>query len=159
MAAEFRATHRYARIAPRKAMPIMKMIRGLSAGSALDTLANDNHRASAMIHKVLASAVANALQNPDVRPNRLQVDRAYVQEGPLLFGRVRYRPASMGRATPIRKRTCHLHVHLVDPGIDAGVDSDAVVDSGKADAAEAVSAEPVTADAGTTEETTTSEQS
>ncbi|MBK8976452.1 MAG: 50S ribosomal protein L22 [Planctomycetes bacterium] len=116
MTAVFRASHRYARIAARKAQPIMNMIRGLSAGSALDTLANDNHRASSMIHKVVASAVANAMQDPAVRANRLVVERAFVQEGPLLFGRMRFRPASMGRATPIRRRTCHLHVQLVDPG-------------------------------------------
>lgn len=115
MSAEFRATHRYARIAPRKAMPIMDVIRGQSAGEALDFLKNDNHRASAMIYKVLASAVANALQDEDVRPNRLVVDQAFVQNGPLLFGRVRFRPASMGRAMPFRRRTCHLHVHVVDP--------------------------------------------
>lgn len=116
---EFRATHRYARMAPRKAQPIMEMIRGLNASAALDLLRHDNHRASAFIYKVLASAVANAMQDENVRPNRLEVNQAYVQEGPLLFGRLRYRPASMGRATPIRKRTCHLHVRLVDPGLKA----------------------------------------
>lgn len=123
--ADFRATHRYARIAPRKAQPVMEMIRGMSASAALDTLENDNHRASAMIYKVLASAVANALQDPDVRPNRLTVGQAFVQPGPLLFGRIRFRPASMGRAMPIRKRTCHLHVHVVDPeAVGGGVSTE-----------------------------------
>ena len=117
MTVEFRACHRYARMAPRKAQLVMDMIRGLTAGAALDTLQNDNHRASVYIHKVLASAVANALQNPDVRPNRLVISQAFVQQGPLLFGRLRYRPASMGRSMPIRKRTCHLHIHVADPGL------------------------------------------
>lgn len=115
--AQFRATHRYARIAPRKAQPIMDMIRGMSASDALDTLQHDTHRASAMIYKVLASAVANALQNPDVRPNRLVVSRAVVQNGPLLFGRLRFRPASMGRAMPFRRRTCHLQIQVADPSL------------------------------------------
>lgn len=113
---EFKASHRYAHMAPRKAMPIMDMIRGLPAGRALDQLSTDPHRASVFVHKVLASAVANALQDPDVRPNRLVVSRAYVQEGPLLFGRLRFRPGPMGRAMPFRRRTCHLHVHVQDPG-------------------------------------------
>ena len=115
----FRATHRYARIAPRKAQPIMDLIRGMSAGDALDTLRNDNHRASAMIYKVVASAVANALQNPEVRPNRLLIERAVVQGGPLLQGRIRFRPASMGRAMPFRRRTCHLQIHVADPALTA----------------------------------------
>lgn len=115
--AVFRATHRYARIAPRKAQLIMNMIRGMSAGDALDTLRNDKHRASAMIYKVVASAVANALQNADVRPNRLVVSRAVAQDGPLLQGRLRFRPASMGRAMPFRRRTCHLQIHVVDPAL------------------------------------------
>lgn len=115
----FRATHRYARIAPRKAQPIMDIIRGLPAGQALDVLRNDSHRAAAMIFKVLASAVNNAMQNEEVRPNRLMVSEAVVQPGPLLFGRVRYRPASMGRSMPFRRRTCHLHVKVADPELRA----------------------------------------
>ena len=115
--AVFRATHRYARIAPRKAQPIMSMIRGMTAADALDALRADKHRASAMIYKVLASAVANALQNPEVRPNRLLISRAVATEGPLLFGRLRFRPASMGRAMPFRRRTAHLQVHVVDPAL------------------------------------------
>lgn len=116
----FRATHRYARIAPRKAQLIMDMIRGMPAGAALDALRNDNHRASAMIYKVLASAVSNAMQNPDVRPNRLYVSHAVAQGGPLLFGRIRFRPASMGRAAPFRRRTTHLQVHVTDPALAGG---------------------------------------
>ena len=106
-------------MAERKAQPIMEMIRGRSAGEALDKLQNDNHRASYFVHKVLASAVANAMQNPDVRPNRLVVSRAYVHGGPLLFGRMRFRPGPMGRALPFRRRTCHLHVHVADAGVES----------------------------------------
>jgi large subunit ribosomal protein L22 len=116
MTAEFKATHRYAHMAPRKALPIMDMIRGLPAGQALDRLQNDRHRAAHLVQKVVASAVANALQNPDVRPNRLVISKAVVQEGPLLFGRLRFRPGPMGRAMPFRRRTCHLHVTIADPG-------------------------------------------
>lgn len=133
MALTFRATHRYARMSSRKAVPIMDLIRGLPAGDALDLLKHDPHRAAAAIYKVLASAVANAMQNPDVRPNRLVVSEAVVQNGPLLFGRVRYRPASMGRSMPFRRRTCHLSVKVSDPELSpagsaatvpSGADSD-----------------------------------
>ena len=119
MTVEFKACHRYARMGSQKAQLVMDMVRGMPAGAALDLLQNDNHRASVYVHKVLASAVANALQNADVRPNRLVVSRAFVQQGPLLQGRLRFRPASMGRAMPIRKRTCHLHIHVADPGLSS----------------------------------------
>ena len=117
MSVEFKASHRYARMAPRKARLVADLIRGLSASEALDRLRNDNHRASLHLRKVLESAVANALQNPEVRANRLVVSSAYVDNGPLLFGRIRFRPGPMGRAMPFRRRTCHVHVRVADPGV------------------------------------------
>ena len=120
MASEFRATHRYARLTARKARYVFDLIRGRSVNQALDDLKHDKHRAARFVEKVLASAVANALQNPSVKASRLQVSRAYVDGGPLLFGRLRFRPGPMGRAMPIRKRTCHIHVYVQDPAVTAG---------------------------------------
>ena len=114
---EFRAAHRHARIAPRKARLIVDMIRGRTANQALALLQNDKHRAAPMLRKVVASAVANALQHPEVKASRLVVSQAYVNGGPLLQGRMRFRPGPMGRAMPFRRRTCHLHVHLTDPSV------------------------------------------
>jgi len=118
---QFKASHRYARMGARKARLVVELIRGRTANQALDTLAHDNHRASFYVRKVLASAVANALQNPDVRASRLLVSRAYVNEGPLLQGRMRWRPGPMGRAMPFRRRTCHIHVEVLDPDVKAAV--------------------------------------
>ena len=118
---EFKASHRYARMGPRKARLVIELIRGRTVNQALDTLANDNHRASFYVRKVLASAVANALQNPDVRASRLLVSRAYVNEGPLLQGRMRWRPGPMGRAMPFRRRTCHIHIRVQDPDVKVAV--------------------------------------
>lgn len=114
MLVEFKAAHRYARMAPRKVRKVIDLIRGQTANAALDTLRNDRHRAARHIEKVLASAVANALQDPRVKSSRLVVSRAYVNEGPLLMGRLRFRPGPMGRAMPFRRRTCHIHVVLTD---------------------------------------------
>ena len=69
---------------------------------------------------MLASALANALQNPTVRANRLQVSKTFAQDGPMLPGGQRWRPGPQGRAMPIRKRTCHIHIHVVDPEADPG---------------------------------------
>ena len=120
---EFRASHRYARMGVRKARLVMDLVRGRTANQALDTLANDRHRASGYIRKVLASAVANALQNPDVRASRLVVSEAFANEGPLLQNRMRFRPSAMGRALPFRRRTCHIHIKVADPTLGASADT------------------------------------
>ncbi len=118
MTVEFKACHRYARMSARKARLVVDLIRGQTVNRALDDLTHDKHRASRFVRKVLASAVANALQDPAVRASRLVVNRAYVNGGPLLLGRLRYRPGPMGRAMPIRKRTCHIHLTVTDPTLE-----------------------------------------
>lgn len=119
-AQQFSACHRYAGIADRKARRVVDLIRGRKVNQALADLEHDRHRAAPMIRKVLASAVANALQNPAVRASRLVVSQAFVNGGPLLQGRMRFRPGPMGRAMPFRRRTCHIHVHVTDPDVIVG---------------------------------------
>jgi large subunit ribosomal protein L22 len=114
---------------------VMDLVRGRTVNQALDTLDNDRHRASRSIAKVLRSAVANALQNPEVRANRLVVSEAFCNEGPLLQNRMRFRPSAMGRALPFRRRTCHIHIKINDPEVLASDDS--VVDPAPAPESEA----------------------
>lgn len=115
MSFEVRAVHRGARMGAYKARRILALIRGRSVNAALDELRHDRHRASKAIYRVLASAVANALQNPAVRANRLVISRTFAQDGPLLPGGMRVRPGPQGRAMPIKRRTCHIHIHVADP--------------------------------------------
>jgi large subunit ribosomal protein L22 len=115
MSYEVRAVHRRAQMGSYKARRVLALIRGRSVNDALDQLRHDRHRAARYIYRVLASAVANALQNPSVRANRLVVSKTFAQEGPNLPGGFRFRPGPQGRAMPIRKRTCHIHVHVTDP--------------------------------------------
>jgi len=112
---EVRAVHRHAKMGVYKARRVLALIRGRTVNQALDDLRHDRHRAARYIYKVLASALANALQNPNVRANRLKVARTFAQDGPLLPGGFRFRPGPQGRAMPIKRRTCHIHVHVVDP--------------------------------------------
>lgn len=121
-AVKFRAVHRFAGIADRKARRVVDLIRGRSVNHALADLEHDKHRAAPMVRKVLASAVANALQNPTVKASRLVVAEAHVNGGPLLQGRMRFRAGPMGRAMPFRRRTCHIHVSVVDPDVTASED-------------------------------------
>lgn len=124
---EFKASHRYARMGVRKARLVMDLVRGRTVNQALDTLDNDRHRASRSIAKVLRSAVANALQNPEVRANRLVVSEAFCNEGPLLQNRMRFRPSAMGRALPFRRRTCHIHIKIKDPEVQVGAVADQTI--------------------------------
>lgn len=121
MSFEVRAVHRGARMGVYKARLILALIRGRSVNAALDELRHDQHRASRDIYKVLASAVANALQNPSVRANRLVISRTFAQDGPPLPGGMRVRPGPQGRAMPIKRRTCHIHIHVADPQAEGAV--------------------------------------
>jgi large subunit ribosomal protein L22 len=108
----FKAVHRWARIAPRKARLVADMVRGLPVEDALAILDQHPKRASLLLRKVVKSAMANASQDLEVDLKSLVIDEARVDMGPLLGGRARWRPRSQGRAVPIHKRTSHLIVGL-----------------------------------------------
>ncbi len=111
---EFRASHRHARITGRKCRLSADLIRGMSVNRAIEVLQFTHRRSARLVEKVLKSALANAQQDADVDVNRLYVSTSRVDDGPLLGGRPRFRPGPRGRVMPLRKRTCHIHVHLTE---------------------------------------------
>ena len=106
------AHHRFARITARKARYVADLVRGQNVNRALDVLQETRRRGSFFLARVLRSAIANATRDGSVNANRLFIRELQVDAGPLLQGRFRYNPGPMGRALPIRKRTCHIHVIL-----------------------------------------------
>lgn len=104
------ATHRYARIAPRKARLVIDLIRGMPCDDALEQLRFNHRRASAMIRNVLRSAMANAGEK-EANVGRLVVKDARVDGGPYYR---RWRPKDRGRAHPIAKRTSHITVVVAE---------------------------------------------
>jgi large subunit ribosomal protein L22 len=105
----FNASHKFARISPRKARLLMDLIRGRDVDDAITMLRFAKQRASGMIEKVVRSAVANANET-DVPPrNTLFVAKAWVDPGPVIK---RFQPKDRGKAYPIKKRTSHLVVTL-----------------------------------------------
>ncbi|MFT7579515.1 MAG: large subunit ribosomal protein L22 [Myxococcota bacterium] len=104
---EAKATLKYIRIAPRKVRVVLNAIRDTpDAEIALASLKFQDKRAAQLIHKLLASAVANAGTKFGVNdPGRLYIKEAFANEGPTLR---RFRPRAMGRATRINKRTSHI---------------------------------------------------
>jgi large subunit ribosomal protein L22 len=105
----WKATHKFAPIAPRKARLVADLIRGRYAQEALDVLDFANKRAAVMIKKVLESAIANAdEQEADV--SRLFVSEARVDEGGIRQGTRRWRPKDRGRAVSWTRLASHINV-------------------------------------------------
>ena len=102
----YHASHRFVRIAPRKARLVADMIRGKRIEEALTALDFSKKRGSVFISAVLKSAIANA-EEKNADPTKLFVSESRVDEGPTLD---RFQPKDRGRAHPIKKRTSHIHV-------------------------------------------------
>ena len=101
------ATVRYVRITPMKARRVVDLIRGLPVAEAGTLMTFAPQAASDVVGKVLASAVANAVHNEQLRAEDLYVAEAWVDEGPTMK---RFRPRAQGRAYRIRKRTSHITI-------------------------------------------------
>lgn len=116
---EGRATARYVRTSAQKAKLVMDLIRGQSVDQALSTLRFSRKRIAADIAKVLRSAVANAGQKDGASGDvdRMVVSSCYADQGPSMK---RIRPAPMGRAFRIVKRTAHLTVNVVEQADGTG---------------------------------------
>lgn len=103
----WQSTHRFARIAPRKARLVVDMIRGLRADYALEVLQFTHNRGARLVEQVLRSAMANADEQGRADIEDLVVSSVWVDEGPTIH---RWRPKDRGRAHPINKRTSHITV-------------------------------------------------
>ena len=102
-----RAQVRYLRVSAYKAREVLDLIRGLHVDDADGVLEFTDRAVATEIRTVLAAAVANAEHNDSIDPNDLYVSACYADEGPTLK---RWRPRARGRATRIRKRTCHITI-------------------------------------------------
>ena len=110
---EGKASLKFVRMAPRKIRVVLDAIRQKPVEIALAQLSLSDRRAASVVHKLLASAVANVGQGADVDTADLYVSEAWADQGPTLK---RFRPRAMGRATQIQKKTSH--VTLVVSGLE-----------------------------------------
>ena len=106
----YQASHRFARISPRKARLIADMVRGEGIEQAIAALDFSKRRGAYFLRGVLKSAIANA-EESDADVANLFVESTWVDEGPTIK---RFQPKDRGRAHPIRKRTSHIHVRLAE---------------------------------------------
>jgi large subunit ribosomal protein L22 len=106
------ATARYVRCPPRKARLVADLVRGKGVQDAQNILAFSTRAAALPVRKVLDSAIANADHNHATDASGMVLAHVTVDEGPTIR---RFRPRAMGRATRIRKRTCHITIGLASP--------------------------------------------
>lgn len=105
----YQATHRFARVSPRKVRPLADLIRGKLADDALDILRYQPQRGARLLEKVLRSALANAEDRRAPNLKRLCVVDVRVDQGPMMR---RMRPKARGMASIIKKRFSHIRVAL-----------------------------------------------
>jgi len=102
-----KATAKYVRTSASKARAVLDLVRGIDVSSADEILQFTQRHVAHDVRKVLASAVANAINNDGQEADELFIVACFADEGPTLR---RFRPRARGRATRINKRTCHITV-------------------------------------------------
>ena len=102
-----RAVLRHSHVSAYKVRAVLDLIRGKDVQRAREALQFSERDAAQVVDKLLRSAVANAENNDGLDPEGLYVSACYADEGPTMK---RWRPRARGRATRIRKRTCHVTV-------------------------------------------------
>lgn len=105
----YEASHRFARISPRKVRPLADLIRGKLADEALELLRYQPQRGARLLEKVLRSALANAEDRRAANLHQLMVAEVRVDDGPR-FGRLR--PRARGMAVIIKRRMAHIRISL-----------------------------------------------
>ena len=109
------AVARYVRMSPQKGRLVADLVRDRYVGEALTILRfSERKKISAILEKVLRSAIANAQQkSPNVDVDTLYISRIQINGGPMAK---RIRPAPMGRAYRVQKRMSHVHIYLNEKG-------------------------------------------
>ena len=108
---ETRAYLKGTRLSPQKAGLVANAIRGKSVQDAMDFLVFNKQKGSAVIKKLLESAIANAENNNNADIDMLSIKSIIVNQGMRLK---RMKPRARGRADRIIKPTCHIEIILAE---------------------------------------------
>lgn len=96
----------------KKVRHVLDEVKNSSVNDALVKLNFTNKKAARIIHKTITSAVANMSQSDSsFNADTLYIKNAYVDQGPTMK---RFRPAAMGRAMRILKRSSQLTIVISD---------------------------------------------
>jgi len=93
---------------------VVDLIRGKDVNEAYAILQFNKKHAAKQIAKTLKSAVANAEQAASRVNEAFDIDTLVVSKAIVNMGQPlkRFGTAAQGRATPIRKRTSHVEIHV-----------------------------------------------
>lgn len=108
-----KASVRFVRISPRKVRYVIAHIRRKPVPEAHAILNGSPRRAADIVRKLLNQAVDAARKNSQVPAGNLFISKITADGGPMMK---RFRAASMGRASVIRKRTSHITLELDSAG-------------------------------------------
>ncbi len=108
---DVKAEHRYAKISAFKVREVTREIQGLPAEAALEIVRLIPKKPARLIAKVLASAIANAENNNNLRAVNLVVKQAVAGEGPTMK---RMHTRARGGGARINKRTAHIKITLTE---------------------------------------------
>lgn len=96
----------------RKARLVLDIIRGKNVPEAQRILQFSKKRMARNVAKLLNSAIANAtVKEGKIDIDNMIVKKVFADDGPIMK---RNRPRAQGRATIIRKRTCHISLGIAE---------------------------------------------
>ncbi|OIO39491.1 MAG: 50S ribosomal protein L22 [Candidatus Omnitrophica bacterium CG07_land_8_20_14_0_80_50_8] len=104
-----KASVKFVRISPRKVRYVIDLIRKKKVSEARGILTGSPRRAREIVEKLLNQAVDAAVRNSRADVQNLFISRITADGGPSMS---RFRAASMGRASVIKKRTSHIQLEL-----------------------------------------------
>jgi large subunit ribosomal protein L22 len=108
---EIKASLQHLRRSPRKVRLVLDLVRGMETKKALDQLRFCQKEAAVPVIKLVNSAIANAVNNFDLKADNLYIKEIKADEGRTLK---RWLPRAHGRATVLRKRSSHIHIVLAE---------------------------------------------
>jgi len=97
------------RISPKKLRVVAEVVRWMGTDEALKFLKFAPRKGAGMLHKVVASAVSNAVHNDNQNASDLTIETLVISKG-IVYKRGR--PVSRGRMHPILKRTSNVRLEL-----------------------------------------------
>jgi len=108
---EVHAITRNVRMSPQKMREVVRQIQGLPAVRALALLSVVPRKSARVVAKTLKSAIANAENNRQAKPEALRVKEAVAGRASIMK---RFTPKARGSAGPILKRNSHIKIVLTD---------------------------------------------
>lgn len=110
---EYVSRVRYLPMSAKKVRRVAKLVKGLPADRALYILNNTTKRPARALAKLILSALATAKTTVSPQDlDRMRIRQLMIDGGPEKWNAKKWRPASMGRAGRIRKRTSHVTLSL-----------------------------------------------